>query len=106
MSLLSHSTVKNVLLSISLAVSFVSTGAQAQYYYQQTPRYYPAPQYRPQPYPPGYGEEVYVQRPRRAAGSVCVTSRGECSVRRYVPLGTGCACNIPGFGRKRGHVQY
>ncbi len=47
-------------------------------------------------------------RPRRRAamGSVCVTSRGECSAGGWVPLGTGCRCKIPGFGRKNGSVQY
>ena len=101
-----------------------AVGAEAQYYHQPTPRYYPAPHYQPQPWPPfhDYGyEEVYRPVPRArhyshspglysgaqaSAGSVCVTSRGECSVGGYYPIGTGCKCNIPGFGRKRGHVQY
>lgn len=67
-------------------------------------QYYPPPGY----YAPGpYRDPYYTPRPRRVAmGSVCVTSRGECSVGRYVPIGTGCKCFIPGFGQKRGHVQY
>lgn len=35
--------------------------------------------------------------------SVCVTSRGNCDA-GYAPLGAGCYCNIPGFGRKAGNV--
>lgn len=89
--------------------------ASAQIYIERPapPRYYPAPQYSPQPYNPYYQQPAYdpyaqPRRPRRQAamGSVCVTSRGECTVGRYVPLGTGCKCQIPGFGRKRGQVDY
>jgi hypothetical protein len=39
-----------------------------------------------------------------AGRSVCVTSRGNCDA-GYAPPGTGCGCNIPGFGPKRGQVQ-
>lgn len=35
--------------------------------------------------------------------SVCVTSRGNCDG-GYAPLGAGCYCNIPGFGRKAGNI--
>lgn len=35
--------------------------------------------------------------------SVCVTSRGNCNG-GYAPLGAGCYCNIPGFGRKAGNI--
>lgn len=83
--------------------------ANAQYYYQQAPRYYPAPQFQPQPYQQQYDDyrprQRYHQR-RVDLGSVCVTSRGECSVGGMVPIGTGCGCRIPNFGKKRGHVQY
>jgi hypothetical protein len=115
-------------LGAGLALLMVSSTVFAQYYYQPVPRYHPAPRYLPEPIPgtggfsprPRYYEEDdYDYRPRRrpqpraeygyerrGAGSVCVTSRGECSVGRYVPIGTGCKCQIPGFGQKRGHVQY
>lgn len=116
-----------------LAFLMAGSAAFAQYYYQPAPRHYPAPRYLPEPIPgtggfsphPGYRDQRYYleddedYRPRRrpqpradygyhrgGGGSVCVTSRGECSVGRYVPIGTGCKCQIPGFGQKRGHVQY
>ncbi|MCU0817956.1 MAG: hypothetical protein MUF11_01430 [Beijerinckiaceae bacterium] len=58
----------------------------------------------------GYRDYRYEDspRPRRRAamGSVCVTSRGECSAGGWVPLGSGCYCRIPGFGRKAGNVRY
>jgi hypothetical protein len=107
-----------LLAGLAMVLAIVPS-ASAQYYYQPAPRFHPAPQYYPQPYPgPRYYEEDY--RPRRpvqrqqhyspyrqqAVGSVCVTSRGECGVGQIVPIGTGCKCQIPGFGRKRGHVQY
>lgn len=94
-----------------LALVMAATGmAEAQYYYQPAPPGY----YQPGP-PPGYyrqrerrvyrddGYAVYPQR--RAYGSICVTSQGNCSVGRPVPLPAGCVCNIPGFGKKRGAVQ-
>ncbi len=61
-------------------------------YYNRPP---PPPAYgRP---PPRYGSNM---------GMGCVTSRGTCSTDRPVPIGTGCRCMIPGFGRKRGAVEY
>lgn len=121
--MLSQSRLAKALVGASLALAMAGSSAFAQYYYQPAPRYYPAPQYLPEPVPgtggysprPRYYEEDYRPRrrpyaeygyERRGGGSVCVTSRGECSVGRYVPIGTGCKCNIPGFGQKRGHVQY
>lgn len=118
-------------LGALLALVMAGSTSFAQFYYQPAPRHYPAPRYVPEPYGgPGY----YSPRPRyqerfadddddyrprrrgnpnadygysrRGMGSVCVTSRGECSVGQYVPIGTGCKCRIPNFGQKRGHVQY
>jgi hypothetical protein len=61
---------------------------------------HPGPHYRPYSSPPhSYGHYG-------TFGSVCVTSRGNCSVGQLVPLGSGCRCNIPGFGRKRGQVDF
>lgn len=81
-------------------------GAQ---YAQPRPRYRERPVYEgdgfaPRPRP-RYYDDGYAPRPR-AYGSVCVTSRGECSTGRAVPLGSGCYCHIPGFGRKAGNVRY
>lgn len=110
-----------------LALLMAGSATFAQYYYQPAPRHYPAPRYLPEPIPgtggfsphPRYYEDDGDYRPRRrpqprseygysrrGMGSVCVTSRGECSVGQYVPIGTGCKCRIPNFGQKRGHVQY
>lgn len=111
-----------------LALVVIGQSAMAQYYYQPAPRHYPAPQYLPQPgfggyspYPQ-YHEDEY--RPRRRPpeygyqqpgygysrrvqlGTVCVTSRGECSTGQPVPIGSGCGCRIPNFGKKRGQVGY
>lgn len=64
----------------------------------------PRPRYRERPV---YEDEGFQPYPRRRAmGSVCVTSRGECSAGRMVPIMTGCYCHIPGFGRKAGNVRY
>jgi hypothetical protein len=114
-----------------LALVMFGSTSFAQYYYQPAPRHYPAPRYVPEPYhgPGYYGprqryQERYVEddfdyRPRRRGnpnadygysrrggglGSVCVTSRGNCGVGALVPIGSGCRCNIPGFGRKAGQV--
>lgn len=58
------------------------------------PRFYPPPVYvEPQPY---YREDV--------VGDICYTSRGECQLDYSLPVGSGCRCFIPGFGRKRGTV--
>jgi hypothetical protein len=87
-------------------------GPGAYYYYEDELRprrrgpavhpraVHPGPHYQPySPAPRSYGHYGGV-------GSVCVTSRGNCSVGQLVPLGSGCRCNIPGFGRKRGQVDF
>lgn len=93
---------KTALGAAALMLTALS-GASAQYY----PQYGgPPPGYYRQGPPPGYYGGGYA-RPRRVEmGSVCVTSRGECRTRSYTPLGTGCRCMIPGFGPKRGTVEY
>ena len=40
-----------------------------------------------------------------AFGRACATSRGVCYVRRPQPYGSGCRCDIPGFGPKRGNIE-
>jgi hypothetical protein len=55
----------------------------------------------------GYGRGGYVERPRQRrvqSGSLCVTSRGVCETGTRLPANTGCGCNIPGFGYKRGAI--
>jgi hypothetical protein len=110
-------------LALSLAAL---SGACAQYYRDPPPGYVgPAPgQHRrgpPQSYyyggptpdyyrggpPQRYDDDGYY-RPRRrvAAGNVCVTARGACEHGRYYPVGSSCVCIIPGFGKKRGVIQY
>lgn len=117
-------------LGALLALFMAGSTSFAQYYYQPAPRYYPAPRYVPEPYGgPGYYsprpryQERYIEdedfRPRRRVnpqadyghsrrglGSVCVTSRGNCGIGALVPIGSGCRCQIPGFGRKAGQVGY
>lgn len=69
------------------------------YYQRPVQPYYPPPAYR---YP------SYTYRPRPSGSrysSMCVTSRGECSTGRPVPVGSPCRCFIPGFGQKRGAVE-
>ncbi len=93
---------------ISGAIGFDPSPASAQYY-----RQYGAPQpdyddgyYRPRPRP--YYRQPYGGNPYggyRQFGSVCVTSRGSCQAAPS-DIGAGCKCDIPGFGRKRGNVQY
>lgn len=36
-------------------------------------------------------------------GNICYTARGSCRT-RPAPVNTGCGCDIPGFGFKRGAV--
>ena len=104
------STVTRAALGAIALLASAGLSAEAQYYpYQPAPRYHPAPQYRAQPYPYPQHYDDYRPRPRyrqQPMGMVCVTSRGECSTGRPVPLGTGCKCMIRNFGQKRGHVQY
>lgn len=83
---------------------------QPQYYRDQPQYYRPAPQYRPAP---RYvdPDEDYVPAPRRAPraaglGRACVTSRGVCFVNYPQPVNSGCRCEVPGFGLKRGAIGY
>lgn len=113
--------------AVAAVVGLLLSGyaALAQVYYQPAPRFYPAPQYLPQPFPgpggypanrgyrdPRYYEDEEDYRPRRRnssrrdLGQVCVTSRGNCDLGALVPIGSGCRCQIPGFGRKAGQVGY
>src|SRR4051812_43683238 len=118
------------LLIAVIAAMVMPQLAQAQYYdpYRPPPPVYGGPVYgAPQPYgrppygdpryggpPPGYYNRpppppAYGRPPPRYGsnmGTGCVTSRGNCSTDRPVPIGTGCRCMIPGFGRKRGAVEY
>ena len=63
--------------------------------------------YAPRPVP-RYEDDGYAPYPRRRPpmGSVCVTSRGDCSVGRPMPIGAGCKCMVPEFGVKRGNIRY
>lgn len=119
--------------AVLIAIAAVMTMPQialAQYYdpYRPPPPVYGGPVYggpvygAPQPYgrppygspPPGYYNRpppppAYGRPPPRYGSNMgmgCVTSRGTCSTDRPVPIGTGCRCMIPGFGRKRGAVEY
>jgi hypothetical protein len=90
------------------AILAASTPALAQYYpyppqreYGPPPGYGPPPWARPQPWGGG-GGGYYYERPV-VMGNVCVTARGNCRT-RYVPANSGCSCNIPGFGPKRGQI--
>lgn len=67
----------------------------------------PRPRYV-EPQPRRYYEDDGYYQPRRrsAMGSVCVTSRGNCSAGGVYPIMSGCYCHIPGFGRKAGNVRY
>jgi hypothetical protein len=83
-------------------------------YYEEAPR----PVYRERR---GYqDEDFYERRPRQRAyqdeysprqrraggfGQACVTSRGTCYVQPQ-PITSRCRCQIPGFGPKRGNVEY
>ncbi|MEH3118575.1 MAG: hypothetical protein PGN25_13540 [Methylorubrum populi] len=51
------------------------------------------PRFRGPP-PPRYG---------RGGGGICVTARGNCPT-GFAPVNSPCACDIPGFGIKRGAV--
>lgn len=123
---------KRLLLAALAALAF-TVPASAQYYgspysppyeeewRQPAPRYYeydrPSYRYRPRDY---YGQDHHYERrweyryaqPRREwrrqarYGNVCVTSRGSCEHPQSYPLGTGCRCDIPGFGLKRGNINY
>lgn len=106
-----------------LLLALGGTGiADAQYYYPPGAggQYQAPPGYRRPPPPPDYYRpppprrdyyrpppppDYYGYSRRRAFGSVCVTARGSCSLGRPVAMPSGCVCNIPGFGKKRGSVQ-
>ncbi|CAN1500148.1 hypothetical protein MCEMSEM23_00463 [Rhabdaerophilaceae bacterium] len=127
------SRVAKLAVGAGLALVVVGQSAMAQYYYTPAPRHYPAPQFYPQPgfggyspHPqyyeddyrprrrapapnyrqPGYYQPDYGYQRRVRLGSVCVTSRGACPTGQPVPIGTGCGCRIPNFGKKRGEVRY
>lgn len=96
--------------ALACAVLLSTLPAQAQYYGGP---YRGAPSYdddddddRPPPrrhYRRDYGyERPYYRQPRY--GNMCVTGRGDCPT-PPLPYGSGCGCNIPGFGSKRGIVQ-
>lgn len=56
------------------------------------------PRYRRREWGEHHGYERRVQM-----GNVCVTARGSCRS-RPAPANSGCGCNIPGFGFKRGAI--
>lgn len=101
-------TSRVILVALAIATILGIAPAAAQYYpappvyreYREPPRHVrPAPRYEYD----RYGRRVYRPAPRRYS-DVCVTARGNCSTGRPVPSGTPCACNVPGFGIKRGQV--
>jgi hypothetical protein len=119
---------KRVLLSALTVLTLVAP-ASAQYY--GGPSYEeewsePAPSYRYERRPdygyrpsPEYGYETrreyrygeprdgWRRQARRGQfGNVCVTSRGSCEYPQSFPLNSNCRCDIPGFGPKRGNIQY
>jgi hypothetical protein len=120
---------KRLLLS-ALAALTLAAPASAQYYgspYQEewvrpAPRYYEyeRPDYGYRPRSDDYGRDYYgyerreyrYAQPRREwrrparYGNVCVTSRGSCEYPQSFPIGAGCRCDIPGFGPKRGNINY
>ncbi len=86
--------------------------AAAQYYDyppQRRNSYDPAPRYSYEPPPRQYYRQDrygWDDQPRyrpQVIGNVCYTSRGSCQT-RPAPEQSSCACNIPGFGLKRGGV--
>jgi hypothetical protein len=90
--------------SLVAAAGFFASAAPslAQYYPYPPPP--PRPYYEPRPYyrPDPYGGGGYYQ-PRPVFGNLCVTSRGNCYTRPR-PANSSCACDIPGFGIKRGAI--
>jgi hypothetical protein len=106
---------KLMMLAVAIAGLAVTGSASAQYYgggyyAPPPPGYDPYGRpygYRPPRPPPGYGYDRrygdnYGYRAR--LGRFCETGRGSCYT-RPVPVGSGCRCDIPGFGLKRGIVQ-
>lgn len=49
-----------------------------------------------------WGEHHSYER-RVQVGSICYTARGSCRT-HPAPVRSGCGCNIPGFGFKRGAI--
>lgn len=103
---------KLMLLAVAIAGLAVTGTANAQYYggggyyAPPPPAYDPYDRpygYRRPPPPPayGYGGGYGYRQP---IGRFCETGRGSCYT-RPTPVGSGCRCDIPGFGLKRGIVQ-
>lgn len=92
-------------LGAALLLGLVAGPAAAQYRYYDD-GYGPPRRYAP---PPGYYYEppappAHVRRPDGdPRGSLCVTARGSCPT-WLAPPNSPCACDIPGFGTKRGGV--
>ena len=113
-------------LGVVLALGFVASPASAQYYRDgyDGPRRDDGYGRRSRDDDDGYGRrrygEDYGRRRRyededdgprfrgpprggRGGGSICVTARGSCPT-GFAPPNAPCACDIPGFGIKRGAV--
>ncbi|GJE25446.1 hypothetical protein [Methylobacterium organophilum] len=95
---------KRFVLAATAAVTLATAvPASAQYYrdygYDRPPppRYYRDEDDDDRPPPP--------RRRWRGGGSVCVTARGNCPA-PPLPPNSSCACDIPGFGVKRGATAY
>ena len=61
--------------------------------------------YDPGPRRPRYDDDYDYRRgppPPRRGSAICVTSRGNCPIGRFVPRNSPCGCEVPGFGFKRG----
>ena len=102
---------------LALCVLAGAAPAQAQFFFPGPQPFYPPPVYDP---PPVYSERPYERRrrdydedrryrqrpyyqPRRQAGYTCSTRYGACDV-SGAPVGAGCTCFIPGYGRRGGSV--
>lgn len=111
-------------LGVVLALGFVASPASAQYYrdgYEGPRRYDDGYGRRSRDDDDGYGRRRYGEDfdrrrryddddgprfrgpPRGRGGSICVTARGSCPT-AFAPPNAPCACDIPGFGVKRGAV--
>lgn len=112
-------------LAVTLALGFVASPASAQYYGggYDGPRRYDDGYGRRDRDDDGYGRRRYGDdsgrrryddddgphfrgpppRGGRGGGSICVTARGSCPT-GFAPVNAPCACDIPGFGIKRGAV--
>ena len=89
----------------ALALALAAGPAGAQYYDEGygPRRYGPPPGYDDDEPPPPRRYRRYPGYGGGPGGSVCVTARGNC-LTRPAPFNTPCACDIPGFGIKRGAV--